>query len=360
MRRLYAGTVLVALTLGVTSAHAVTSSSETFSLGVGTIMEFITLKSNTAGSTSIVDWDVDDDAGGASGNSVDEAVVVFRLVTNVDAEHLDCYGDLAGVEDAFCQYLSRMPFYGRCVLAGDGAVGSRVRESVTFPCSTYGLKAENDFRADGIESHSWGSSFEMEKGKERLGRIGLNVPGEHNLRNSLGAAALANVMGVDFEAIARGLAGFTGVARRYERRGEEGGVLVIDDYAHHPAELAVAIDTAKRSGRRVVAVFQPHLFSRTRDLCRDFARELCAADQVFLADVYPSREEPLPGVDGGMIAREMRERGYRDVVFVPQKEQLPDRVMQSCRSGDLVLTLGAGDIDGVSRALVDGLKQRSS
>jgi len=284
----------------------------------------------------------------------------LALVTNVDAEHLDCYGDLAGVEDAFCQYLSRMPFYGRCVLAGDGAVGSRVRESVTFPCSTYGLKAENDFRADGIESHSWGSSFEMEKGKERLGRIVLNVPGEHNLRNSLGAAALANVMGVDFEAIARGLAGFTGVARRYERRGEEGGVLVIDDYAHHPAELAVAIDTAKRSGRRVVAVFQPHLFSRTRDLCRDFARELCAADQVFLADVYPSREEPLPGVDGGMIAREMRERGYRDVVFVPQKEQLPDRVMQSCRSGDLVLTLGAGDIDGVSRALVDGLKQRSS
>lgn len=284
----------------------------------------------------------------------------LALVTNVDAEHLDCYENLAGVEDAFCQYLSRMPFHGRCVLAGDGKVGSRVRKSVTLPCSTYGLEAENDFRAAGIEFHPWGSCFEMEKGEKRLGRIVLNVPGEHNLRNSLGAAALAHLMGVDFEAIARGLDGFTGVARRYERRGEEGGVLVIDDYAHHPAELAVAIDTARRSGRRVIAVFQPHLFSRTRDLRRDFARELCAADQVFLADVYPSREEPLPGIDGEVIAREMRERGYRDVVFVPQKEQLPDRVMQSCRSGDLVLTLGAGDIDGVARALIDGLKQRSS
>ena len=284
----------------------------------------------------------------------------LALVTNVDAEHLDCYGDLAGVEDAFCQYLSRMPFYGRCVLAGDGAVGSKVRQSVTRPCWTYGLEAENDFRAAGIQFHPWGSSFELGRGREWLGRIVLNVPGEHNLRNGLGAAALAHVMGVDFGAIARGLAGFTGVARRYERRGEEGGVLVIDDYAHHPAELAVAIATARRSGRRVVAVFQPHLFSRTRDLCRDFARELCAADQVFLADVYPSREEPLPGIDGGVIAREMKERGYRDVVFVSQKEQLSDRVMQSCRSGDLVLTLGAGDIDGVARALVDGLKQRSS
>lgn len=283
----------------------------------------------------------------------------LAVVTSVDAEHLDCYQDLDAVEDAFGQYLARLPFYGHCVAAGDGRVGERVLAGLGCLVFTYGLGNENDFRAIDIEFDPWGSRFAVEWGGERLGAVELPVPGEHNVCNALGAAALALTLEVDFAAVAKGLQNFTGVKRRFEKKGEVGGVLVVDDYAHHPTELAVTLATTRRSGRRVVAVFQPHLYSRTRDLCDDFARELSAADEVLLADVYGSREEPLPGVDGGLIVRAMQVRGYEKVEFIPRKEDLTDQLLQTCRSGDLVITLGAGDIDQVAVELLKRLRERT-
>ena len=282
----------------------------------------------------------------------------LAVVTGVDAEHLDCYRDLDAVEEAFGQYLARLPFYGHCVVAGDGRVGERVLAGLRRPVFTYGLGKENDFRAVDIEFGSWESRFVVERGEEWLGAVELPVPGEHNICNALGAAALALTLEVNFADVSSGLQSFTGVKRRFEKKGEVGGVLVVDDYAHHPAELAATLATTRRSTRRVVAVFQPHLYSRTRDLCDDFARELSAADEVLLADVYGSREEPLPGVDGGLIARAMQARGYEKVEFIPRKEDLTDHLLQTCRSGDLVITLGAGDIDQVAVGLLEKLRER--
>jgi len=281
------------------------------------------------------------------------------VVTTVDAEHLDCYRDLAEVEEAFCQYLERLPFYGCAVLGGDDPGVQRVGARLQRPQLTYGLAGENEMRAEEVEPHAWGSRFAAVFRGERLGRIELQVPGEHNVRNALGAAALGHWLAMEFGAIAAGLGQFRGVERRFERRGEVGGIAVVDDYAHHPAEIAATLAAARGTGRRVVAVFQPHLYSRTRLFLGEFARALQAADQVFLTAIYGSREAPEPGVDAGQIALAMRQAGFAAVEYVPRLEDLPGRLLEACRPGDLVLTLGAGDVGRVAGELVAALQRRA-
>ncbi|MEW6755051.1 MAG: UDP-N-acetylmuramate--L-alanine ligase [Candidatus Latescibacterota bacterium] len=279
----------------------------------------------------------------------------FAVVTSVDAEHLDCYADLGAVEEAFCAFLERLPFYGHALVSGDGTVGRRLLEGAGRPRLTYGLGRDNHYRATAVAAQAWGSGFCVWRGDERLGEITLRVPGEHNVRNALGAAALCHSIGVDFATIGQALSAFGGVQRRFEVRGEAGGVLVVDDYAHHPTEITAALQTARRTGRRVLAAFQPHLYSRTQALSAGFAQALCAADQVVLTEIYPSREEPIPGVDAGLIAGGMRALGYRQVERVADLEALTRRLLEACRSGDLVITLGAGDITGVPERLLQGL-----
>lgn len=280
------------------------------------------------------------------------------VVTTIDAEHLDCYRDLAEVEEAFCQYLERLPFYGCSALGGDDPGVQRVRARLERPSLTYGLAEGNDARAEELERHAWGSRFAVVFRRERLGQVALRVPGLHNIRNALGAAALAHWLGVEFAAIEAGLGEFKGVGRRFERKGEISGVLVVDDYAHHPTEIAATLEAARETGRRVVAVFQPHLYSRTRVFIREFARALQAADQVFLTAIYGSREAAQPGVDAGLIARAMSEAGFAQVEYIPAKEEIPGRLLESCRPGDLVLTIGAGDVGQVAEELVVLLQRR--
>jgi UDP-N-acetylmuramate--alanine ligase len=277
------------------------------------------------------------------------------IVTTVDAEHLDCYRDLKEVEDAFHRFLSALPFYGHCALGADDPGARRLLPRLEIPALTYGLGPENQVRAEEVRFHPWGSRFAVVRGGARLGEVELRVPGRHNVRNALGAAAMAGLLEVDFAAVAAGLAGFPGVGRRFERRGERGGVLVVDDYAHHPAEIAATLEAARGMGRRIVAVFQPHLYSRTRALVREFAQSLQAADQVFLAAIYGSREEAQPDVDAGQIAQAMRAAGFGPVEYVPALDELPARVLASCRPGDLVLTMGAGDVDRVAEGVLAGL-----
>lgn len=277
------------------------------------------------------------------------------IVTTVDAEHLDCYRDLGEVEDAFHLFLSRLPFYGHCAMGGDDPGVRHLLPRMEGPVLTYGLGPENQVRAEELQSHPWGSRFAVVCGGVQLGRVELRVPGLHNVRNALGAAAMAGLLEVDFAAVAAGLGGFAGVSRRFERRGELGGILVVDDYAHHPAEIAATLEAARGTGRRVVAVFQPHLYSRTRALVREFAQSLQAADQVFLAAIYGSREEVQADVDAGQIAQAMRAAGYGRVEYVPVLDELPARVLANCRPGDLVLTMGAGDVDRVAEGVLAAL-----
>ena len=281
------------------------------------------------------------------------------LVTTIDAEHLDCYQNLEEVKEAFCQYLERLPFYGHCLLGGDDAGVQSVMGSVEREYFTYGLEAGNDFRAENIQRRSWSSCFDLFFRREYLGSIELGVPGEHNIGNALGASGLAHSLDVEFEAIEAGLRVFDGVERRFEKKGEIGDILVVDDYAHHPAEIAATLATARDTGRRVVAVFQPHLYSRTRDFLEDFARALQAADQVFLTDIYGSREEPLPEIHTGLIARAMQEQGYGQVEYIPCVNEVSAHLLEACRTGDLVVTLGAGDIGQVADELLAALSIRA-
>lgn len=283
----------------------------------------------------------------------------LALVTSVDAEHLDCYGDLAALEQAFCQFLGRLPFYGHSILAGDGLVAERVLAQLDRPHYTYGMAIDNDYRITDLEELAWGSRFALCFDGQQLGEIELQVHGVHNARNAAGAAALAHGMQVDFAVIAAALQQFVGVDRRYQRKGEIDGILVVDDYAHHPAELAAVIAAARQSGRRVVAVFQPHLYSRTRDFAEDFARELSKADHVVLTDVFAAREQPISGVDSGLIEQALRSRGYDSVEYLLGRERLAPHLAELCCSGDLVLAMGAGDIGGATEELVSILMSKA-
>ena len=279
----------------------------------------------------------------------------LALVTSVDAEHLDYYGSLEALERAFGQFLARLPFGGRSVLAGDGLVGEQVLADLQRPHQTYGMDGDNDYRIAELEERAWGSRFALCFDGQKLGEIELQVHGVHNVRNAAGAAALTCALQVEFAVIADALEQFDGVDRRFQCKGEFAGVLVVDDYAHHPAELAVALAAARQSGRRVIAVFQPHLYSRTRDLAAAFARELAAADCVVLAAVYAAREAPLPGVDSELIAGALRSSGYKAVEYLPDREQLVAHLVGICRRGDLVLVMGAGDIGEAVAELIAAL-----
>ncbi len=281
------------------------------------------------------------------------------IVTTIDAEHLDCYRDVAEVEHTFGVFLQSLPFFGHCVMGGDDAGVRRLLPRLGRPVVSYGLGSDNQVRAEGLETHAWGSRFTLVNGATSVGHVELQVPGLHNVGNALGAAAMAQLLEVDFAAVAEALAAFTGVGRRFERRGEVGGILVVDDYAHHPAEIAASLEAARGTGRRVVAVFQPHLYSRTRALIREFAQSLQAADQVYLAAIYGSREEVQADVDSGQIARAMRADGYTQVEYVPQLEEIAHQVLANCRPGDLVLTMGAGDVDRVADGVLAALGSQS-
>ena len=280
------------------------------------------------------------------------------VVTNIDEEHLDCYSNLEEVQEAFCQYLSRLPFYGTCILGYDDPGVKGILPNLEREYFTYGLAGSCDFRAEKIELGTWESCFVLLSGQEEMGPIKLRVPGRHNVRNALGAAALTGSLGVDFAAIAAGLEEFGGIERRFEKKGEIGDIVVVDDYAHHPSELEASLATARGSGRRILAVFQPHLYSRTHYFAEDFAKALTEADQVILAPVYSAREKAIPGVHSGVIAHAMHEAGYTAVEYIPDLDRISGRLAHACRAGDMVITMGAGDIHRVAEELVRALKSK--
>ena len=281
------------------------------------------------------------------------------VVTNIDAEHLDCYPSMAEVQKAFCRYISRLPFYGICILGYDDPGVQGILPNLERKYYTYGLAGGCDFRAEELELCTWGSRFALFFRQEELGPINLRVPGRHNVRNALGAAALARSLGVDFTTIAAGLQEFEGIERRFEKKGEIGGIVVVDDYAHHPSELEATLTTARDSGRRILAVFQPHLYSRTRHLVEDFAKVLMGADQVFLAPIYSAREQPVPGVHSGIIAQAMQKAGFAAVEYIPDLNEMSGRLAQASKPGDLVITMGAGDIDRAAEELVQALTSKA-
>lgn len=284
---------------------------------------------------------------------------MIAVVTNIDADHLENYGgDYARLKKAFADFLHRLPFYGVAVLCIDDAPVADLSRNTARRAITYGLDSTADVR--GVEVWQTGArvQFTLQLPDQAAGiPVTLNLPGRHNVQNALAAAAVGWHLGIDPSTIARALAAFQGVGRRFQIRGEliidSGRVLLVDDYGHHPRELS-AVFAAVRSGwpqRRLVVAFQPHRYTRTRDLLDDFAKVLAEVDVLVLCDVYPAGETPIAGADGRALARAVRSRGKVDPVFIEHPRELRQTLPALLRDGDLLLLLGAGDIGAVAQEL---------
>ena len=276
-----------------------------------------------------------------------ELTPVVAVITNVEADHLDTYRDLDEIVDAFAAFANRVAFYGAVIGCADDPGALRVMQRVKRRVVTYGESAEANLRARSIQPDPAGTTFEVWEGDRwMLGTVRLAIAGRHNVANALAAVAVGRELSIPFPKIAAALGAFSGVVRRFETKGERLGVLVVDDYAHHPTEIAATLAAARQvyPGRRLVALFQPHLFSRTRDFAADFGRSLCGSDVAIVTDVYPSRERPIPGVTGELILTAARAAGHPNAVYVSDKKEVVNSLETMLKPGDLLLTMGAGDV----------------
>ena len=267
------------------------------------------------------------------------------VITNIEADHLDCYESIDQIKDAFIRFTERVPFDGAVVACIDDPGVRSILSLINRTVITYGSSESADYKAEMIFYQSGKPSFIVTKRGFELGRVTLNIPGLHNVLNALAVIAVGTEMGISFHTIAATLNRFQGVRRRFEVVGEVGGITVVDDYAHHPGEIRATLDAARKSGyKRVVAVFQPHLYSRTRDFMDEFVVSLGSADMVFVTDIYKAREEPLPGISAETIVSKLREKSHGAAQYIPSRFDLPGILNNQVEDGDVVVFMGAGDI----------------
>ncbi|HEY4997947.1 MAG TPA: UDP-N-acetylmuramate--L-alanine ligase, partial [Usitatibacter sp.] len=287
---------------------------------------------------------------------------VISVVTNIDADHMETYGqDFEKLKSTFVEFLGHLPFYGLAVICKDDPHVRAVMPAITRPMLTYGKTSDADLRAEDVRWDAGRMRFRAVAGRGEFDplEVMLNLPGEHNVLNALAAIAVAREVGANDAAIAKGLAEFTGVGRRFQRYGDvplPGGGLytVVDDYGHHPAEMAATLAAARGAfpGRRVVLAFQPHRYTRTRDLFEDFVKVLSTVDELVLAEVYPAGEAPIVGADGRALVRSVRLAGKVEPLFVEKTAQMREAVLSRVRDGDVVVTMGAGSIANLAPELV--------
>ena len=268
------------------------------------------------------------------------------VVTNIDREHLDTYRDLADIQEAFLGFVNKVPFYGVAVLCLDDAPVQDILPRVERRVLSYGVSPQARVSARDLDIGPLGSTYTATLDGEPLGPVSLAVPGAHNVANSLAAVAVGLDLGVPFEAISAGLESFTGVDRRFQVRGETGGILVVDDYGHHPTEVKATLEALRRRAgqRRTVVLFQPHRYTRTQALWDDFCKAFHQADVLLLTDIYPASEEPIPGITAEALAQAIAERGHRQVAWAGDLKAATERLAAEAREGDVVLTLGAGSV----------------
>ena len=276
------------------------------------------------------------------------------VITNVDPEHLDHYGTVEALQQAFVDFADRVPFYGLVVLCLDHPVVQHLIPRLSKRHVTYGLSPQADWRAEDVQLGPYLARFTVLRRGERLGEVELKMVGAHNVLNALAACAVADSLGIPFAVIREALATFAGVQRRFTVCGEAGGVVVVDDYGHHPAEVRATLAGARASfpQKRLVVAFQPHRYTRTRDLLGDFATAFNDAEVLFLTEIYAAGEEPIPGISGARLHEAVQACGHRDASFVADRAELAVRVHGRLREGDLLLTLGAGDITNLSGELL--------
>jgi UDP-N-acetylmuramate--alanine ligase len=282
----------------------------------------------------------------------------IAIVTNIDPEHLDYYDGIEHLKKTFLEFINKVPFFGNSILCLDHENVRALIPWVEKRYITYGLESEASLRGQAVRPDKWGIAFEALWQDRLLGEVRLRMPGVHNVANALAAIACGLKLDIEFRLIKEALEGFTGVQRRFQLKGECHGVTVIDDYGHHPVEIRVTLQAAKGLGKkRIIALFQPHRYTRTRDLFDEFLTAFSDADALFITDIYPAGEDPIPGVTAKVLAQEIEKKGGIEVRYVERK-RLVEEVMPMLKPGDVVMTLGAGNIWEVSEGIVKALQRR--
>jgi UDP-N-acetylmuramate--alanine ligase len=285
----------------------------------------------------------------------------IAVVTNIDAEHLDHYGTHGAVKDAFVEHANRVPFYGLCVLCVDHPSVQEILPRIDRRHVTYGISRQADYRAQNPRFDGLATRFDAYRRSEPLGTFVVHMPGAHNVLNSLAVIAVADELEVPLDVTRDAIAGFHGVQRRFTvlgqptiaRQGARGDVMIVDDYGHHPAEIEATLDAAQRGfGRRVVVAFQPHRYTRTKLLFDEFTRAFNKADVLLVTEVYPGGEKPIAGATGEALAEAIRAHGHHAVSYVPDKKRVAEALLDVVEPGDLVIALGAGDINASARELL--------
>jgi len=287
----------------------------------------------------------------------------IAVMTNIDREHMESYGSFAELQQAFADFGNKVPFYGTVVACADDQSLVAVLPHFKRRVVTYGFAPAAHVTGTDVELGAFGGRCVVHRqrpdGSERLGLLELQVPGRHNLQNALAAVAVCDRLGIPFEQVAGALRDFQGAERRFERHGEADGVLVVDDYGHHPTEIAAVLSAARATlNRRLVVAFQPHRYSRTQQLLDDFGPALKEADEVVLTDIYAAGEEPIPGITVQALAASIARGSGRPVHLAPTLDAVIEEVLKIVRPGDAVITLGAGSIGTIPKRLIDALRQR--
>ena len=283
----------------------------------------------------------------------------IAVVTNIDKEHMESYKGMDDVVQCFTDFVNKVPFYGAAVICLDDPNVQLIIPKIKRRRVTYGLTAQADISASDIRYNDhFGSSFNVTRGSELLGRIELPVPGKHNIYNALAATGVAMEMDIPFETVARAFAGFKNADRRFQLKGEVDGIMVVDDYGHHPTEILATLSAAKNSagGRRTVVVFQPHRYSRTNELMDDFVVAFNNADVLMILDIYAASESPIEGITAEVLTENIKRYGHKDVSYIGPIETATEKICSLLKSGDLVITLGAGSITRLSDEILECIK----
>ncbi|MFH1760459.1 MAG: UDP-N-acetylmuramate--L-alanine ligase [bacterium] len=267
------------------------------------------------------------------------------VITTLEADHLDCYGNVEEIKEAFVTFANNVPFYGMVIVCLDDpsiqSIINRFNKSVV----TYGFSSQADYRILNRKAHYLSSEFSVGYKGEKIGKINLSLPGIHNVNNALAAVAVGRELQIPFHKIKKALENFKGVRRRFELKACIKGITLIDDYAHHPTEIAASLEGAREATKgRIIAVFQPHLYSRTRDFCKEFGRSFLNCDLLIITDIFAAREKPLPGITGEIIANAATESGHRNVHYIPKPSAILSFLKGNLKAGDMLITIGAGDV----------------
>ena len=281
----------------------------------------------------------------------------IAVVTNIDREHMDFYQTMEKLSEGFLYFINKIPFYGLAVLCMDNGNVQALVPKVRKRFATYGLSLDADFSAQDLQLKPAGVEFTALHHGKPLGPVRLHLPGRHSATNALAAVAVGHELEIPFSRAAEALCDFTGIHRRFEIKGEPQGITIIDDYGHHPAEIQATLEAIRDSWKRpLIVIFQPHRFSRTRDLFDDFLTAFEGADRLVLTEVYAAGENPIEGVTSEALYQAIKRKGHMEVEFIPDKGQIAKQLAGKLNPGDIVLTLGAGDIYKVGEALVEALK----